>query len=81
MKNRKSGGIIIFLIIRILVFKINIPDLEKLPDLVLSTSILAEGGTFILEHPGSFDFSAHAGFSQHRKYGGVNFSLFGRIPT
>jgi 16S rRNA (guanine(966)-N(2))-methyltransferase RsmD len=56
------------------------PRLEKLPDLVLSSNILAEGGIFILEHPGSFDFSAHAGFNQHRKYGGVNFSLFDKIP-
>jgi len=57
------------------------PGLEEIPGLVLSTGILSEDGIFILEHPGSFDFSAHAGFSQHRKYGGVNFSFFGRIPA
>jgi 16S rRNA (guanine(966)-N(2))-methyltransferase RsmD len=52
------------------------PDLEKLPELVLSTDILEEGGIFILEHPENFDFSAHHAFNQHRKYGGVNFSFF-----
>jgi 16S rRNA (guanine(966)-N(2))-methyltransferase RsmD len=52
------------------------PDLEKLPELVMSSDILAEGGIFILEHPGSSDFSAHRAFFQHRKYGGVNFSMF-----
>ncbi|MCK5067248.1 MAG: RsmD family RNA methyltransferase [Bacteroidales bacterium] len=52
------------------------PGLVQLPDLVISTEILADGGIFILEHPGSHDFSAHHGFSQHRKYGGVNFTMF-----
>ncbi|TFH21218.1 MAG: methyltransferase domain-containing protein, partial [Bacteroidia bacterium] len=33
------------------------PGLEQLPDLVISTTILADGGIFILEHPGSYDFS------------------------
>lgn len=57
------------------------PELAKLPDLVISTSILIEGGIFILEHPGSFDFSAHQAFSQHRKYGGVNFTMFAKNPA
>lgn len=57
------------------------PDLEQLPDLVLYSDILAHGGMFILEHPGSFDFSAHHKFSQHRKYGGVNFSMFSHNPS
>jgi 16S rRNA G966 N2-methylase RsmD len=53
-------------------------ELAKLPDLVMSTNILAEGGIFILEHPRSYDFSAHQAFTQHRKYGGVNFTLFSK---
>jgi 16S rRNA (guanine966-N2)-methyltransferase len=57
------------------------PGLEQLPDLVISTTILADGGIFILEHPGSCDFSAHQGFSQHRKYGGVNFTMFTKNPA
>jgi len=57
------------------------PGLEELPKLVLSTEILADGGIFILEHTGSYDFSAHKGFSQHRKYGGVNFTMFTKNPA
>jgi len=57
------------------------PRLEQLPDLVISTTILADGGIFILEHPGGYDFSAHQGFSQHRKYGGVNFTMFTKNPA
>lgn len=56
-------------------------DLEGLPDLVFSSDILAQGGMFILEHPGSLDFSAHHKFNQHRKYGGVNFSIFTHNPS
>ena len=50
--------------------------LTELPDLVLSTSILNKEGLFILEHPGNYSFTAHHRFQQHRKYGGVNFSIF-----
>ncbi len=50
--------------------------LETLPDAVFSSEILAKDGTFILEHPGSFSFTSHDHFSEHRKYGGVNFTFF-----
>lgn len=52
------------------------PGLAELPDLVLSTEILQNKGVFILEHPGSFSFTAHPLFHEHRKYGGVNFTMF-----
>lgn len=52
------------------------PELDKLPDLIFSTEILAKEGTFILEHPGTFSFSSHAHFQETRKYGGVNFTFF-----
>ncbi len=52
------------------------PGLAELPDLVLGSEILNKEGIFILEHPGSYSFSAHARFQQHRKYGGVNFTIF-----
>ncbi|MCP4310832.1 MAG: 16S rRNA (guanine(966)-N(2))-methyltransferase RsmD [Bacteroidetes bacterium] len=52
------------------------PLLEKLPDLVFSTEILAKGGVFILEHPGSHSFTSHDYFLEQRKYGGVNFTFF-----
>lgn len=50
--------------------------LETLPDAIFSSEILAKDGTFILEHPGSFSFTSHDHFSEHRKYGGVNFTFF-----
>lgn len=54
------------------------PRLAELPDLLLSTDILTEDGIFILEHPASIIFTAHPRFFQHRKYGGVNFTMFSR---
>ncbi|MDX2431520.1 MAG: RsmD family RNA methyltransferase [Bacteroides sp.] len=50
--------------------------LETLPDLIFNTEILAKGGTFILEHPGTHSFTSHDHFNEHRKYGGVNFTFF-----
>jgi 16S rRNA (guanine(966)-N(2))-methyltransferase RsmD len=50
--------------------------LGDLPDLVLSTGILAEDGVFCLEHGKKYDFSQHPRFFDHRNYGSVNFSLF-----
>jgi 16S rRNA (guanine(966)-N(2))-methyltransferase RsmD len=50
--------------------------LSEIPDLVLSSDILNEGGLFILEHPGNYSFTAHPRFQQQRKYGGVNLSFF-----
>jgi 16S rRNA (guanine966-N2)-methyltransferase len=52
------------------------PGLPELPDLIFATEILRKKGLFILEHPGTFSFTAHPKFSQHRKYGGVNFTIF-----
>jgi len=52
--------------------------LDTLPDLVFESEILAKGGQFILEHPGTFSFTSHNHFLDQRKYGGVNFSFFGR---
>lgn len=52
------------------------PLLESLPDRVMEAGILNPEGLFILEHPGSLSFTAHARFTRNRKYGGVNFSFF-----
>ncbi len=54
------------------------PGLKELPDLIFSTDILANDGLFILEHPASYTFTAHPRFFRHRKYGGVNFTMFSR---
>jgi 16S rRNA (guanine966-N2)-methyltransferase len=50
--------------------------LEELPDMVSSAGIMSQEGIFILEHPRSMDFKGHRLFSEHRHYGGVNFSFF-----
>ena len=53
-----------------------LPELSKLPELVMNGKLLSEGGIFVLEHPKTFDFSAHPCFSQERVYGSVHFSFF-----
>jgi 16S rRNA (guanine966-N2)-methyltransferase len=52
------------------------PGIEEMPDLVMSSTILDTEGLFILEHPSQYSFTAHPHYSQQRKYGGVNFTLF-----
>ncbi|HOY32354.1 MAG TPA: RsmD family RNA methyltransferase [Bacteroidales bacterium] len=47
-----------------------------LPDKIFQKDLLKPEGILILEHPGHLDFSKHPKFSQHRKYGKVNFSFF-----
>lgn len=54
----------------------NLPELETLPELILSGGLLKPGGIFVLEHSKNNDFSAHPLFDQHRSYGSVNFSIF-----
>jgi 16S rRNA (guanine(966)-N(2))-methyltransferase RsmD len=54
----------------------DLPQLPSLPALILEGNILADGGLFILEHPGKYSFESQPGFDQHRKYGEVNFSFF-----
>ena len=51
-------------------------ELPELPDLVMRSSLLEKEGRFILEHPKEYDFSGHPNFTDHRKYGNVNFSFF-----
>ena len=52
------------------------PELPTLPDLILSSGVVADGGLLIFEHGGKDDFSDHPHFIEHRSYGSVNFSLF-----
>jgi 16S rRNA (guanine966-N2)-methyltransferase len=53
-----------------------LPKLPEIPDLIFEKGLLNEGGVLILEHPKEFDFSQHPHFSEHRKYGHVNFTFF-----
>ena len=58
-----------------------LPQLEALPDLVLSRNILKSEGLFVLEHGKQQDFSSHPAFVEHRAYGSVNFSFFRSSPN
>lgn len=58
-----------------------LPDLAKLPGLVLQDSWLAEDGIFVLEHGKENDFSEEAGFVEMRTYGAVHFSFFARCHS
>ena len=53
-----------------------LPQLEQLPDIVLSRQLLREGGLFVLEHGKIQDFTQHPRIVDHRAYGSVNFSFF-----
>jgi len=52
--------------------------LEMLPNLIFENNLLKDGGIFVLEHSKKNDFSMHPNFVQHRNYGNVNFTFFGK---
>ena len=51
-------------------------NLADIPSLVFEADILQKDGLFILEHGKDYDFTKHDRFTEHRKYGSVNFSFF-----
>ncbi|MDR1645178.1 MAG: RsmD family RNA methyltransferase [Tannerellaceae bacterium] len=51
-------------------------ELPDIPALVLEKDWLKEGGIFVMEHPGGYDFSSMPCFRERRVYGSVNFSIF-----
>lgn len=51
-------------------------NLSTLPDRILNSSMLADGGTLIVEHGKDNSFETHERFSEFRKYGSVHFSFF-----
>ena len=51
-------------------------ELPQIPEIILSRRLLNPNGIFVMEHPKEYDFSHLPGFSQHRVYGAVNFSIF-----
>lgn len=53
-----------------------LPELPRIPELILQNGLLAEGGVFVMEHGKQYDFSENPRFIEHRAYGSVNFSLF-----
>ncbi len=50
--------------------------IDTLPDLIFTNNLLAPNGMFILEHSADYSFTDHPKFTQHKKYGSVNFSFF-----
>lgn len=54
----------------------NHPRFEEVPGLILNSPLVKPGSIVIIEHSRTRDFSALPGFSQHRVYGSVNFSIF-----
>jgi 16S rRNA (guanine(966)-N(2))-methyltransferase RsmD len=50
--------------------------LELILELVFSKNLLKPDGWLIIEHGEQADLSKHPNFSEHRKYGNVNFSFF-----
>lgn len=52
------------------------PRFEEVPELILSSAMVKPGTVVIIEHWRTRDFSTLPGFSQHRVYGSVNFSIF-----
>lgn len=57
----------------------DMPGFADIPGAVLASGLLRPGSLFIIEHSAKHDFSALPHFSEHRRYGSVNFSIF-RIP-
>lgn len=50
--------------------------LPELPERVMASGAVNKSTLFILEHPGTYDFSHGKFFTENRKYGNVNFSFF-----
>lgn len=54
----------------------DLKESENLPEEVMKSGILKPEGMFIFEHSDKKEYSHLAGFSEVRKYGKVNFSIF-----
>lgn len=58
----------------------DLSNFAQVAETVLSSTLLAPEGLFILEHPKEFNFSSHPYFRELRKYGKVHFSFFEKEP-
>lgn len=52
-------------------------NIQRVPLLIFEKKLLDENGTLIVEHPSDVEFSAIKELKETRKYGIVNFSIFG----
>lgn len=57
-----------------------LPKLPTLPDLILQSGLVKDGGYLLFEHSAHNDFSNHPHFAEHRSYGSVNFTIFSAQP-
>lgn len=53
-------------------------EIDQVPEIIFDRDLLNDNGWFILEHSQNCNFKDHKNFSQTRKYGSVNFSIFKR---
>jgi 16S rRNA (guanine(966)-N(2))-methyltransferase RsmD len=54
-------------------------DMQKtndIPEIIFSRKLLNPEGWLIIEHSSRTNFTTHINFSEHRKYGNANFSIF-----
>ncbi len=58
----------------------DLKEIDQLPHIIFSRSLLKPGGWFILEHGKDHDFSLLPQFRELRKYGSVRFSVFEARP-
>jgi len=54
----------------------NLKEIESIPELVMTSTILKPNGLFILEHGAKYNFEGYSNFKENRKYGSVHFSIF-----
>jgi 16S rRNA (guanine966-N2)-methyltransferase len=54
----------------------DLKQLGELPLTITGSGLLEDGGWFILEHPGRYDFSDNPAFFDTRRYGEAHFSFF-----
>lgn len=54
----------------------DLEGVERIPVLVKERNLLREGGWLVIEHSGKSNYTKSHGFSQQRRYGSVNFSIF-----
>lgn len=54
----------------------DLPDINKIPDLVTGSGILRPSGLFVMEHSSRNTFRDQPLFMQQRQYGSVNFTFF-----
>lgn len=56
----------------------DLPSFNELPDLILNSGIIKDGGILILEHGKAHNFQSHPNFIMLKRYGHVYFSFFNK---